>query len=43
MDSYRTYTLKTTWENLEGKAVMAKRRYSHFEWLREMLLKEFES
>jgi hypothetical protein len=43
MDSYRTYTLKTFWKSLEGKEVLAKRRYSHFEWLREMLLKEYES
>jgi hypothetical protein len=41
MDSFRTYTLKTTWEGLRTEHVV-KRRYTHFEWLREMLLREFE-
>lgn len=41
-DSFRTYVIKSSWKNLKVLDYEVHRRYSHFEWFREQLLKKYE-
>lgn len=39
---HREYKIKAIWSNSSGFDTMVHRRYKHFVWLRNMLLKEYE-
>ena len=41
-DSYRSYPIKSVWNNKDQSGFSVNRRYRHFEWLRETLLKKYE-
>ncbi|CAI2385967.1 unnamed protein product [Moneuplotes crassus] len=41
--AHRQYKIKTIWCAAHNCDTEVRRRYSHFEWLREMLLKEYEN